>query len=320
MILDTEDYSSDVAPYILKLFKITLDTSKIDRMLDAIKYHPSMSGVFETLAARTYLVEQEPNKNYGITTTLDFIWGDWGQSVLPDASYEIYLYTDVTWSKTYKVFIENLMWNFTGYVGQEKVLTKKGKIALDKSEIPVDSRTAKQVLLKATVQALKDIQKLLDTPATHKKWLEAIDYELQTSTSFKEDVKMTKNQMSLFRQSFVRIARLQPSLREDLRAISAYLIQRQVEAADPGDLHTFSMDKRSFLPFIEKVLRNPPPAWRSMLDPDKVDLKKLASITYTVLSKPSAWRVLKDWDEEELVGTVLNNARNYIGVASLSDI
>jgi hypothetical protein len=109
-------------------------------------------------------------------------------------------------------------------------------------------------------------------------------------------------------------------MREDLRVISAYINQLQVQAADLGDLNTFAMDKRSFLPFIEKVLRNPPQAWRSMLDPDKVDLKKLASITYTVLSKPSAWRVLKDWGEEELVVTVLNNAKNYIGLASLSDI
>lgn len=313
MILDTEDYNSQIAPYMYRAFEFTFDTSKLGRLLDTVLYSPLYSDLFQTIGNVQYITEHEKNKNYGTTTTVDVIWGRYGESNLPDAMYEVYTYADVTWSKTYQVFLTAVHWSFKAYVGVDVVMSKQGKVSLPDLKVS-DTKRARKAILAAAMKVRSDVQKILDTPQTHNAWLKEVAATMGAAFQLEKKRKENTTQLDLFRSAMARVACQCPSLQEDVGVVLDYAMKA---AANLGDLNTFQMDKRSFLPFIEKTLRNAPGGWKSLLNPSEVDLKQLAYIVHGVLTKPSAWRVIKDWNEAELEGTILNNARNYVGLASI---
>jgi hypothetical protein len=224
MIIDTEDYNSQIVPYMYRAFEFTFDMSKLGRLLDRVLYSPLYSDLFQTIGNVQYITEHERNKNYGTTTTVDVIWGRYGESNLPDGMYEVSAYVDVTWLKTRQVFLTAVHWSFKAYVGVDVVLSKKGKVDLPDLGV-IDTKRARKAILTAAMQVRSDVQKILDTPRTHNAWLKEVAATMGAVYQLEKKRKENTTQLDLFRSALARVACQCPYLQDDVGMILDYAMK-----------------------------------------------------------------------------------------------
>lgn len=306
MRLDTYDYNKQVEPFSQKTFQIYLDTSKLDALLEQARNFPGSSDKMYTLLNRHYVYDYKTNRERGTTTDFEISWENDVSSNLSWAHFEIDMSLDAARSKDFFTHLTILRWSFTSYIGEDKEMYKTGEVSLDFYGEVVDAVEARKAILKATVQAQKEIQKIFNDPATHKEWLKLLREDLGMETKFKNP-KQNRKQLNLFKKSLSMVAsRLPTHLQEDVRHVLAALPKK-----DPK----WKMDKKGLRAFIKTTLERDQQNFDSRI----YDIDLLIDITKSVLLRGNCLKTYAEDSEALWEGLIKNTARNYLSRVGLRE-